>query len=96
MDVDVARPGKNNERRPARAKRGQVVQAVFPAEEEVQHGQALANWARLADPDFDFEASFKRFTDGYQIPLDVSASHAALLVITLWNPITATSSGGCA
>jgi rubrerythrin len=44
------------------------------AEEEVQHGQALANWAKLADPSFDFEAAFKRFTDGYQIPLDVTAS----------------------
>ena len=44
------------------------------AKEEVQHGQALANWAKLADPDFDFEAAFKRFTDGYQIPLDVTAS----------------------
>lgn len=44
------------------------------AEEEVQHGLALARWAKLADPDFDFEAAFKRFTDGYSIPLDVTAS----------------------
>jgi rubrerythrin len=44
------------------------------AGEEVQHGQALANWAKLADPGFDFDAAFKRFTDGYQIPLDVTAS----------------------
>ena len=42
--------------------------------EEVQHGAALARWAKLADPDFDFDASFKRFVDGYKIPLDVNAS----------------------
>lgn len=44
------------------------------AEEEVQHGQALARWARLADPTFDFDAAFKRFTDGFSIPLDVEKS----------------------
>lgn len=44
------------------------------AGEEVQHGLALARWAKLADPEFDFDAAFKRFTDGYAIPLDVTAS----------------------
>lgn len=44
------------------------------AGEEVQHGQALAAWARLADPEFDFDAAFKRFTDGYRIEIDVEAS----------------------
>ena len=44
------------------------------AEEEVRHGQALGRWAALADPDFDFEASFKRFTSGFQVPVDVSES----------------------
>lgn len=44
------------------------------AQEEVQHGAALARWAALADPAFDFDASFKRFTDGYKIALDVNAS----------------------
>ena len=39
------------------------------AAEETQHGAALARWAALADPQFNFEASFKRFTDGYAIPL---------------------------
>ena len=34
--------------------------------EEVQHGKALAKWAKLADPSFDFDAAFKRFTDGYK------------------------------
>jgi rubrerythrin len=42
--------------------------------EELQHGQALGRWAQLADPSFDYEASFKRFTNGYQIPLDVEKS----------------------
>ena len=44
------------------------------ASEEVQHGEALARWAKLADPGFDFEASFKRFTDGYKIPVDSTRS----------------------
>ena len=35
--------------------------------EEVQHGMALARWAKLADPSFDFDAAFKRFTDGVKI-----------------------------
>lgn len=30
-------------------------------EEEAQHGRALARWAKLADPSFDFEDSFARF-----------------------------------
>ncbi|WP_374655250.1 acyl-ACP desaturase [Dongia sp.] len=42
--------------------------------EEVQHGAALARWAKLADPEFDFDAAFKRFTEGYKIPIDVNAS----------------------
>ena len=42
--------------------------------EEVQHGRALGEWARLADPDFDFERSFERFRASFQVPLDVEAS----------------------
>ncbi|MBL8834166.1 MAG: ferritin-like domain-containing protein [Rhodospirillales bacterium] len=42
--------------------------------EEVQHGKALARWATLADPSWDFDAAFARFVDGYRIPLDASAS----------------------
>ncbi len=43
--------------------------------EETQHGQALSRWASLADPEFNFEASFKRFTEGYQqLPKQVDAS----------------------
>jgi len=48
--------------------------AVAWADEEVQHGAALARWAALADRSFDFEASFARFTDGYSIPLDAKNS----------------------
>lgn len=44
------------------------------AHEEVQHGEALARWAELADPAWSFTASFKRFTDGYSLPLDASES----------------------
>ncbi len=44
------------------------------AKEEVQHGEALARWAKLADRAFDFEDSFRRFTDGYSLPLQVTRS----------------------
>ena len=44
------------------------------AEEEVQHGKALAAWAKLADPAFEFEAGFKRFTDGFKIETGARAS----------------------
>jgi rubrerythrin len=44
------------------------------ADEEIQHGAVLARWAELADPVFDFKASFKRFADGYSLPLDASTS----------------------
>ncbi len=36
-------------------------------EEEVQHGVALARWAALADPSFNFASAFARFQIGYQI-----------------------------
>ena len=42
--------------------------------EEAQHGRALAQWAAMADPDFDFEASFKRFRAGYRVPIEVETS----------------------
>ena len=44
------------------------------AAEEIQHGTALGRWAELADPAFDYAGSFKRFTDGYKIELDVEKS----------------------
>ncbi len=42
--------------------------------EEEQHGLALARWATMADPTFDFEMSFKRFRDGFQVPAGVASS----------------------
>jgi hypothetical protein len=39
-------------------------------EEEVQHGVALARWAMLADPDFNFDSAFARFRAGYRIDFD--------------------------
>ena len=44
------------------------------AEEEVQHGDALAKWACLADPGWDFPAAFQRYRDGYTIQIDADAS----------------------
>ncbi len=35
-------------------------------QEEVQHGKALAQWAKLADPSFDFDDAFDRFVKGYR------------------------------
>jgi hypothetical protein len=43
-------------------------------EEEVQHGKALARWAGMADPEFDFAAAFQRFQAGYQVDFDLNVS----------------------
>ena len=43
--------------------------------EEVQHGQALARWAVLADPDYDLEVRYAEFRKGYS--LDLSAEQSA-------------------
>jgi hypothetical protein len=37
-------------------------------EEEIQHGLALARWAELADPHFDFQTAFGRFRSLYRVP----------------------------
>lgn len=42
--------------------------------EEVQHGQALGRWAKLADPDFDFDKNFGAFTKGFQLPQNIHTS----------------------
>ena len=44
------------------------------AVEEVQHGDALGKWSMLADPSWNYEASFARYKAGYQVPLDVDTS----------------------
>ncbi|HEX3860936.1 MAG TPA: acyl-ACP desaturase [Stellaceae bacterium] len=42
--------------------------------EETQHGAALARWAALADPNFDFPAAFSRFQAGFHIDFDTDRS----------------------
>lgn len=44
------------------------------AVEEQRHGDTLGRWAELADPGFSFHDAFRRFTDGYHIPAEVTAS----------------------
>ncbi len=43
-------------------------------EEEIQHGRALARWAALADPGFDFDVAFARFQAGYRVDFDSANS----------------------
>jgi len=43
-------------------------------EEEIQHGKALARWASLADPGFDFDRAFARFQAGFRIDFDSARS----------------------
>jgi hypothetical protein len=43
-------------------------------EEEIQHGRALARWAALADPSYDFAAAFDRFREGYRVDFDCDVS----------------------
>jgi rubrerythrin len=43
-------------------------------EEEIQHGLALAKWARLAEPGYDLETAFARFKAGYDNGLGGDAS----------------------
>ena len=44
------------------------------AVEENQHGDALGRWATLADPAFDYMASFARYRAGYTIDVKADAS----------------------
>jgi hypothetical protein len=48
--------------------------ADYWAIEEVQHGDALGRWAMLADPTWDYQASFARYRAGYSLPLDANRS----------------------
>ncbi len=43
-------------------------------EEEIQHGVALARWAKLADPCFDFTTAFARFQEGFRVDFDSDRS----------------------
>ena len=49
-------------------------EAVAWAKEEVQHGVVLRRYAELADPAFDFDATFARFVAGH--PIDTEASES--------------------
>ena len=42
--------------------------------EEMQHGAALARWAELADPKFDFAAAGARFHAGFKVDFDSDRS----------------------
>ena len=53
---------------------GFCADALAWAEEEVQHGAVLRRYAELADPTFDFDATFARFVEGH--PIDVEASES--------------------
>jgi hypothetical protein len=55
-----------------------LAQIALWGEEEVQHGLALGRWAELADPAFDFQASFARFRAGYQPPHFASDSELSV------------------
>jgi rubrerythrin len=52
--------------------------------EEMQHGVALARWATMADPGFDFAAAFARFQEGFRVDFDTAqsrrGSHAGEMV----------------
>lgn len=43
-------------------------------DEEIQHGKALGQWAKLADPSFDFDIAIQRFRDNFRIDVDANAS----------------------
>jgi hypothetical protein len=43
-------------------------------EEEIQHGRALGEWAKLADPSFDFDGAFADFCANYELALDAEES----------------------
>ena len=44
------------------------------AQEEIQHGRALAQWAKIADPTFDFDRALSTFRSGFQIPQNLDQS----------------------
>ena len=43
-------------------------------EEEVQHGKALAKWAKLADPEFEFDKRFDDFCSKITLPTSTKKS----------------------
>ncbi len=57
-----------------RADQGFIDLATQWQREEVQHGDVLGRYCELADPQFNFKTRFKRFTDGYKVPMDLTDS----------------------
>lgn len=51
-----------------------VAAATIWAAEELQHGKVLRRYAELADPSFDFDATFARFVAGHKIDVDAKDS----------------------
>ncbi|ARJ64930.1 rubrerythrin family protein [Magnetospirillum sp. ME-1] len=43
-------------------------------DDEIRHGESLGRYAELADPGYDFSVRFRRFADGYRIPVEAEAS----------------------
>jgi rubrerythrin len=52
--------------------------------EEVQHGEALGQWAERADPTFQFRSAIARYTAGYKVNVNaetsIRGSHAGELI----------------
>ncbi len=44
------------------------------AKDEVKHGKVLAQWVKMADPDFDFDERFKMYVKGYPIDTETKDS----------------------
>ena len=44
------------------------------AQEEVQHGKALAKWVQLCDPSFDFTSVTTQFTDHFKVDVEAKQS----------------------
>jgi hypothetical protein len=44
------------------------------AEEEVKHGQTLATWVKLADPQYNFDKCFQSYIERFPIPVDSTES----------------------
>jgi rubrerythrin len=42
--------------------------------EEVQHGEAMGQWAERADPSFNFESAVARYTAGYRVNVNAAKS----------------------
>ena len=53
---------------------GFCADALAWAKEEVQHGVVLRRYAELADPAFDFDATFARFVAGHRIDVEANES----------------------